>query len=151
MSGVNKAILIGNLGRDPESRQTQSGDTVVTLNLATSESWRDRATGERKERTEWHRVVIFNQALGKVATDWLRKGAKVYIAGQLRTRKWQDQSGTDRWTTEIVLGPFNSELVLLDKRDGAGPVQDYEGPGRGERPQPEPGTAGADLDDEIPF
>ncbi len=148
---VNKVILIGNLGRDPEVRSFPNGGKVVNLNIATSETWRDRNTGERKERTEWHRVAIFNEALGKVAEQYLRKGSKVYLEGQLETRKWQDQSGQDRYTTEIVLRPFRSELTLLDSRGEGGGGADYDqdrgdslgGESRG-------GPAGQ-LDDEIPF
>ena len=117
MAGVNKVIIVGNLGRDPEVRNFPNGGKVVNLRLATSETWRDKATGERKERTEWHSVAIFNENLGKVAKQYLRKGAKVYIEGQLQTRKWQDQSGADRYTTEIVLQRFRGELVMLSGRD----------------------------------
>jgi single-strand DNA-binding protein len=144
MTSLNKVQLIGNLGRDPESRSTQSGSTIVTLNLATSESWTDRNSGERREHTEWHRVVIFAEGLGEAAARHLRKGAKVYVEGSLRTRKWQDQSGQDRYTTEIALTPFNGKLVFLDKRERAN--------GDGEAPSsPPPANGAADLDDEIPF
>lgn len=115
---VNKVIIVGNLGRDPEVRTFPAGGKVVNLNIATSENWRDKATGERKERTEWHRVAIFNEALGKIAEQYLKKGSTVYIEGQLETRKWQDQSGADRFTTEIVLRQFRGELTLLGGRDG---------------------------------
>ncbi|MBO6901403.1 MAG: single-stranded DNA-binding protein [Rhizobiaceae bacterium] len=116
---INKVILVGNLGADPEIRRMNSGDPVVNLRIATSESWRDRQSGERREKTEWHNVVIFNDNLAKVAEQYLRKGSKVYIEGQLQTRKWQDQSGTDRYTTEIVLQKFRGELQMLDpKGDG---------------------------------
>ncbi len=115
---VNKVIIVGNLGRDPEVRSFPAGGKVVNLNIATSENWRDKATGERKERTEWHRVAIFNEALGKIAEQYLKKGSTVYIEGQLETRKWQDQSGADRFTTEIVLRQFRGELTLLGGRDG---------------------------------
>lgn len=116
---VNKVILVGNLGRDPETRNAQSGSKIVNLTVATSESWNDRASGERKERTEWHRVVIFNERLADVAERFLRKGRKVYLEGQLQTRKWTDQSGQERYTTEIVLDRFRGELTLLDNnRDG---------------------------------
>ena len=117
---VNKVILVGNLGRDPEVRSFPNGGRVVNLRIATSETWRDKQSGERKERTEWHSVAIFNEALGKIAEQYLRKGSKVYIEGQLETRKWQDQSGNDRYTTEIVLRPYRGELTLLDGRDGGG-------------------------------
>src|SRR5579884_243168 len=117
---VNKVILVGNLGRDPESKRLNSGDPVVNLNVATSESWRDKNSGERKEKTEWHRVVIYNENLCKVAEQYLKKGSKVYIEGQLQTRKWQDQSGQDRYSTEVVLQGFRGELTLLDRAGGAG-------------------------------
>ena len=115
---VNKVILIGNLGKDPEVRRLNSGDQVVSFSLATSETWRDKTSGERKERTEWHNVVIFNENLGKVAEQYCKKGSKVYIEGQLQTRKWQDQSGNDKYTTEVVLQRFRGELTLLDSRGG---------------------------------
>jgi single-strand DNA-binding protein len=115
---VNKVILIGNLGRDPEVRSFQNGGKVVNLRIATSENWRDKQTGERKERTEWHSVAIFNEALGKIAEQYLKKGSTVYIEGQLETRKWQDQSGQDKYTTEIVLRPYSGNLTLLGGRDG---------------------------------
>lgn len=117
---VNKVILIGNLGRDPEVRSFQNGGKVVNLRIATSETWRDRNSGERKERTEWHSVAIFNEALGKIAEQYLKKGSTVYIEGSLETRKWQDQSGQDKYTTEIVLRPYNGALTLLGGRDGGG-------------------------------
>ena len=117
---VNKVILIGNLGADPEIRRTQDGRPIANLRIATSESWRDKATGERKEKTEWHRVVIFNEGLCKIAEQYLKKGAKVYIEGQLQTRKWQDQSGQDKYSTEVVLQGFNSALTMLDGRSGGG-------------------------------
>ncbi|MCZ6741173.1 MAG: single-stranded DNA-binding protein, partial [Alphaproteobacteria bacterium] len=117
---VNKVILVGNLGRDPEVRSTQDGAKIVQLSLATSESWKDKATGERRERTEWHRVVIFNEHLAKIAEDYLRKGSKLYVEGQLQTRKWQDKEGLDRYTTEIVLGRFRGELTMLDSRSSEG-------------------------------
>ena len=117
---VNKVILVGNLGRDPEVRSTQDGAKIVQLSLATSESWKDRATGERRERTEWHRVVIFNERLADVAEQYLRKGSKLYVEGQLQTRKWQDKEGQDRYTTEIVLGKFRGELTMLDGRSSEG-------------------------------
>ena len=121
---VNKVILIGNLGKDPEVRRLNSGDQVVNFSVATSETWRDKTTGERKERTEWHNVVIFNENLGKVAEQYCKKGSKVYIEGQLQTRKWQDQSGADRYTTEVVLQRFRGELKLLDSRGGGGEGRD---------------------------
>ena len=117
---VNKVIIVGNLGRDPEVRSFQNGGKVVNLRIATSETWRDKASGERKEKTEWHSVAIFNEALGKIAEQYLKKGSTVYIEGQLETRKWQDQSGADRFTTEIVVKQFRGELTLLGGRDGGG-------------------------------
>lgn len=117
---VNKVIIVGNLGRDPEVRNFPNGGKVVNLRVATSETWRDKSSGERKERTEWHSVAIFNEALGKIAEQYLRKGSTVYLEGQLETRKWQDQSGADRYTTEIVLRQFRGELTLLGGRDGGG-------------------------------
>ncbi len=156
---VNKVILVGNLGADPEIRRTQDGRPIANLRVATSESWRDKATGERKEKTEWHRVVIFNEGLCRVAEQYLKKGSKVYIEGQLQTRKWQDQSGQDRYSTEVVLQGFNSQLTMLDGRPGGG--ESYEsggdfgasGPASGQRRQPAPAAGGrrSDLDDEIPF
>ncbi|WP_417769561.1 single-stranded DNA-binding protein [Stappia sp.] len=135
MSGsVNKVILVGNLGADPEVRRMQDGRPVVNLRVATSETWKDRNSGERKERTEWHRVVIFNEGLAKVAESYLRKGSKIYVEGQLQTRKWQDQSGQDRYSTEIVLQGFNSSLTMLDGRGeggGGGGGGGYDGPSGG--------------------
>jgi single-strand DNA-binding protein len=155
---VNKVILVGNLGRDPEVRQTQSGSPVVQLSVATSENWRDRQTGERRERTEWHRVVIFNENLAKVAEQYLRKGSKVYLEGALQTRKWQDQSGQDRYTTEIVLGRFRGELTMLDGRGdgggdggGYGGSGDFGGGGSSSGGGSSAPPAGDDFDDEIPF
>ncbi|MBU3077003.1 single-stranded DNA-binding protein [Sphingomonas quercus] len=117
---VNKVILIGNLGRDPESRSFSNGGKVVNLRIATSETWKDRNSGERREKTEWHSVAIFNEGLCRIAEQYLRKGSKVYIEGQLQTRKWQDQSGADRYSTEVVLQGFNANLTLLDGREGGG-------------------------------
>ena len=134
---VNKVILVGNLGRDPEVRHSQDGNPIVNLSIATSESWRDKATGERKEKTEWHRVVIFNEGLCKIAEQYLKKGAKVYIEGQLQTRKWQDQSGQDRYTTEVVLQKFRGELQMLDTRG--------QGGGVAERLRGEIGSGGGDV------
>jgi single-strand DNA-binding protein len=150
---VNKVILIGNLGRDPEVRRTQSGDKVVNLAIATSERWSDRQSGERRERTEWHRVVIFDQQIADVAERFLRKGAKVYVEGQLQTRKWQDQSGQERYTTEIVVQRFRGALTMLDSRGGEGGDygrrDDYGD--RGMSDDRSGGPAPADLDDDIPF
>src|SRR5580658_419016 len=133
MAGVNKVILVGNLGKDPEVRTTQDGTTIVNFTLATSENWNDRASGERKERTEWHRVVIFNENIGNVAEKYLRKGRKVYVEGSLQTRKWTDQSGQEKYTTEVVIGRFKGDLQLIDSRgDGEG---SGEGEGGGYQPR----------------
>jgi single-strand DNA-binding protein len=168
---VNKVILVGNLGRDPEVRSFQNGGKVVNLRIATSETWRDKATGERKERTEWHSVAIFNENIGKVAEQYLRKGSKVYVEGQLETRKWQDQSGADRYSTEVVLRPYTGSLTLLDGREGGGgggsggddrgggyPEErgygdERGGSGGGSAPRSGGGggSGRSDLDDEIPF
>ena len=166
---VNKVILVGNLGADPEIRRLNSGDAVVNLSVATSETWRDKNSGERRERTEWHRVVIFNENLAKVAENYLKKGAKVYIEGQLQTRKWQDQSGQDKYTTEIVLQRFRGDLQMLDSRGegegayggggGYGGGQQRVGGGGGggygnDRGGPAPSGGDdfvRDMDDEIPF
>lgn len=143
---VNKVILIGNLGKDPEVRKTQDGKSIVTFSVATSETWKDRNTGERREKTEWHRVVVFNEGLARVAEQYLRKGSKVYVEGQLQTRKWTDQSGQEKYTTEIVLQGFNSTLTMLDgRRDGGG---DFGG---GRESIPSSGGQSFELDDEIPF
>ncbi|MDW6021354.1 single-stranded DNA-binding protein [Mesorhizobium sp. BAC0120] len=163
---VNKVILIGNLGADPEIRRLNSGDPVVNLRVATTETWRDKNSGERKDRTEWHSVVIFNDNLAKVAEQYLKKGAKVYIEGQLQTRKWQDQNGQDRYTTEVVLQKFRGELQMLDTRGQGGDAQvGYSGGGRSsDFGQSGPNDRGGnnnrngggggfsrELDDEIPF
>lgn len=128
---VNKVILVGNLGRDPEVRTFQNGGKVCNLRIATSENWKDRNTGERRERTEWHSVAIFSEPLSRIAEQYLRKGSKVYIEGQLETRKWQDQSGQDRYSTEVVLRPYRSELTLLDGRDSGGGGGNFGGSGGG--------------------
>ncbi len=153
---VNKVILIGNLGRDPEVRFSQDGNKIVNMSVATSEVWNDRASGERRERTEWHRVVVFDTHIADVAEKYLKKGSKVYLEGQLQTRKWQGQDGQDRYTTEVVLGRFRSQLTMLDTRGGGG--GDYGGGdqgGGGSGAEPDyaaPGGGGADdLDDDIPF
>ena len=163
---VNKVILIGNLGRDPEIRRTQDGRPIANLRIATSESWRDKATGERREKTEWHTVVIFNEGLCRIAEQYLKKGAKVYIEGQLQTRKWQGQDGQDRYTTEVVLQGFNSVLTMLDSRGGgvaasSGPQEDEptsyaspsNGPGNGRRAGATENKGGFDtaINDDIPF
>jgi len=162
---VNKVILVGNLGADPEIRNLPSGGKVVNLSIATSENWKDKNTGERREKTEWHRVVIFSEGLARVAESYLKKGSKVYIEGQLQTRKWQDQSGADKYSTEVVLQGFNSNLTLLDGRgdgDSAGGgdsggfrgVRDNNngGGGGGRRPQSSaPAFEPGGMDDDIPF
>jgi single-strand DNA-binding protein len=157
---VNKVILVGNLGADPEIRRTQDGRPIAHLRLATSENWRDKATGERRERTEWHRVVIFSEGLAKIAEQYLKKGSKIYLEGSLQTRKWQDQSGQDRYSTEVVLQGFNSALTMLDRAGGGGGGDfsgeeggDFgaSGPSQSRKPAMA-GTGGrGDLDDEIPF
>jgi single-strand DNA-binding protein len=153
MSGsVNKVILIGNLGRDPETRHTQDGTAIVHLSLATSESWKDRTSGERKEKTEWHRIVIFNERVGEIAQKYLSKGSKVYLEGQLQTRKWTDQNGAEKYTTEIVLGRFRGELTMLDSRgEGGGGYGGGGGGGESGGPSGAPSGGGGELDDEIPF
>ena len=161
---VNKVILIGNLGKDPEIRRTQDGRPIANLSVATSESWRDKATGERKEKTEWHRVVIFNEGLCRIAEQYLKKGSKVYLEGSLQTRKWQDQSGQDKYSTEVVLQGFNSVMTMLDGARGGGGgnfVADDQGgdfgasapSGGGQRRVAAAGGGGGrrDMDDEIPF
>ena len=158
---VNKVILVGNLGADPEIRSLNSGDRVANLRVATSETWRDKSSGERKEKTEWHRVVIFNDNLVKVAESYLRKGSKVYLEGSLQTRKWQDQSGAEKFSTEVVLQKFRGELTMLDGRGGdaeQGEGGGYAGAGAGNFSSgPRAASSGpreefsADLDDEIPF
>ena len=168
MAGVNKVILVGNLGADPESRSFANGGEVVNIRVATSETWKDR-DGNRQEKTEWHTVAIFNENLGRVAKSYLKKGSKVYLEGQLQTRKWQDQSGNDRYSTEIVLQKFRGELVLLDAREGggggggggnfAGGGAEYGSGGGGSfagggaKPQsrPQPAAFDTDLDDDVPF
>ena len=165
---VNKVILVGNLGKDPEIRRTQDGRPIANLSVATSESWRDKATGERKEKTEWHRVVIFNEGLCKIAEQYLKKGAKVYLEGQLQTRKWTDQSGVEKYSTEVVLQNFNSTLTMLDGRtdgrsgsggsfgsDDAGGDFGASGPSSAPPRRVEAASAGGgrggDMDDDIPF
>jgi single-strand DNA-binding protein len=160
--GVNKVILVGNLGRDPEVRRLNSGDPVVSFSVATSESWRDKQSGERREKTEWHNVVIFNENLGKVAEQYLRKGSKVYIEGQLQTRQWEDQSGQKRSTTEVVLQRYRGELQLLDSRGGEGGERPARGAEFGNAGPMEKGGGqfggnrsgsrlSEEMDDEIPF
>jgi single-strand DNA-binding protein len=176
---VNKVILVGNLGKDPEVRNTQDGSKIVNLTLATSETWNDRASGERKEKTEWHRVVVFNDRVADVAERFLKKGAKIYVEGALQTRKWTDQQGQERYTTEVVIGRFNGQLTMLDTRSGggdsgygggapegtsvsggggyaprerapAGAARPSGGPARSSGPSWD-APKGGDLDDEIPF
>jgi single-strand DNA-binding protein len=172
MAGINKVILVGNLGKDPEVRRTQDGRAIANLSIATSETWRDKQTGERREKTEWHRVVIFNEGLSKVAEQYLKKGSKVYLEGSLQTRKWTDQAGVEKYSTEVVLQAFNGKLLMLDGRTGGGggdADDDYQQPetkqnsyaqahGRGQ-PADGPGRAqrrsgfadNRDMDDDIPF
>jgi single-strand DNA-binding protein len=162
---VNKVILVGKRGKDPEVRRMGSGEPVVNLSVATSESWKDKATGERKEKTEWHRVVIFNENIARVAEQYLKKGSKVYVEGQLQTRKWTDQSGQEKYSTEVVIQRFRGDLTLLDGRGGGGEYEEQPGQvsrggdfGRSSPMERRPATAGAgagsrrdDLDDDIPF
>ena len=157
---VNKVILVGNLGADPEVKSFQNGGKVCNIRIATSESWKDRMSGEKKERTEWHNVAIFSEGLAGVAERYLRKGSKVYVEGQLRTRKWQDRDGNDRYTTEVYVGRFRGELTLLDRREGgggnAGYADDYGAPAPSRAPssgQPPRSTPAFndDLDDDVPF
>ena len=151
---VNKVILVGNLGRDPETRQTQDGRPICNMSVATGETWKDRQTGERRERTEWHRVVIFDERLAEVAQNYLRKGSKVYLEGQLQTRKWTDQSGQERYTTEVVLQRFRGVLTMLDSRaEGGGGARDYGGGAPAGAPPAarDSGPSSTDLDDDIPF
>lgn len=152
---VNKVILIGNLGKDPEIRRAQDGRPIANLSVATSESWRDKNTGERKEKTEWHRVVIFNEGLCRIVEQYLKKGAKVYLEGQLQTRKWQDKDGHEKYTTEVVLQGFNSQLTMLDSRGGgaSADTSDFGSSGPAASRERTPAMAGTrgDMDDEIPF
>ena len=166
MAGVNKVILVGNLGKDPETRRMASGEPVVNLRIATSETWRDKQSGERREKTEWHSVVIFNENIAKIAEQYLRKGSKVYVEGQLQTREWTDKDNQKRYSTEVVLQRFRGELTLLDGRDGAGggrEIEDHGGGGYdrgvsaprastgGARPAGGGGGRSAPIDDDIPF
>ena len=154
---VNKVILVGNLGKDPEIRTLNSGERVANLSLATSEQWRDKATGERKEKTEWHRVVIFSEGLCKIVEQYLKKGSKIYLEGQLQTRKYTDKDGVEKYSTEVVLQNFNSTLTMLDTRGGGGGAADSDNDfgSQGATPARKPAMAGAgkrgDMDDEIPF
>ncbi len=162
VGSVNKVTLVGNLGRDPEVRYSQDGAAIVSLSLATSEHWKDRSTGERREKTEWHRVVVFNENLAKVIQNYLKKGSKVYIEGQLQTRKWTDQSGIEKYTTEVVLQRYRGELVILDGRDGGNKGDGYQqnsdgadvgSPSESFNHQGGSGISSeiANLDDDIPF
>ncbi len=166
---VNKVILIGNLGKDPEARSMNNGGEVVSFSIATSENWNDKASGEKREKTEWHNIVIFNENLGRVAKQYLRKGSSVYVEGQLQTRKWTDQSGADRYTTEVVLQRFRGELTLLGGRDGGGQSGGGQSGGYGNEDRgggnpfggssggaggggrSAPGAFDSDLDDDVPF
>lgn len=152
---VNKVILVGNLGRDPEIRTTQDGKEIANLTLATSESWKDRNTGERREKTEWHRVVVFNDGLIGVIKNYLHKGSKVYVEGSLQTRKWTDQSGVEKYSTEVVLQGFGSALTMLDNRNAGGGASQHNDSGYSQAAQPvaqqKQQRVAADLDDEIPF
>lgn len=159
---VNKVILVGNLGKDPEVRQTQDGKPIVNLSLATTESWRDKGTGERKDKTEWHRIVIFNENLAKVAEQYLKKGSSVYIEGQLQTRKWTDKDGIEKYSTEVVLQNFRGELTMLGSKPGGGDSSaasyggggdEFGSSGPMERPRAstKPASFNRDLDDEVPF
>ncbi len=155
---INKVILVGNLGADPEIRQTKDGRPIANLSIATSENWKDKNTGERREKTEWHRVVIFNEGLSRIAEQYLRKGSKVYLEGALQTRKWQDQNGQDKYTTEVVLQGFNSNLTMLDgRRDGQNSMSgssDYGASnqlGGGSQNESSGGGSSYELDDDIPF
>jgi len=155
MAGVNKVILVGNLGADPEARSLNNGGEVVNMRVATSESWKSK-DGERQERTEWHNVVIFNENLGRVAKSYLKKGSKVYLEGQIQTRKWTDQSGNDRYTTEVVLQRFRGELVLLDPAGGGGGRGAFndefdDAPASRGASRPQPAAFDSDLDDDVPF
>lgn len=156
---VNKVILVGNLGKDPEVRHTQDGKAIVNLTIATSENWRDKSTGERKEKTEWHRVVIFNEGIAKVAEQYLKKGSSVYIEGSLQTRKWTDKDNIEKYTTEIVLQNFNGTLTMLGSKPGGGSGDSYSGgddfgsssPMERPRTAAKPASFNRDLDDEVPF
>lgn len=155
---INKVILIGNLGNDPEIRTTQQGSKIANLSIATSDSWKDRNTGEKQERTQWHRVVIFSEQLAGLAEQYLKKGSKVYVEGQLETRKWQDQSGQDRYSTEVVLRPYRGELTFLDSRSGGGGYQQNDNFSAPQQSQASGGAAAApaaapmdQFEDEIPF
>jgi single-strand DNA-binding protein len=151
---LNKVMLIGNLGKDPEMRRTNAGKAIANFSIATSESWRDKESGERQEKTDWHNVVIFNENLAKIAEQYLKKGSKVYVEGQMKTRKWQDQEGKDRYTTEVVLSGFNGTLTLLDKAERAAPEEDSYGSRKASQGSNKPAPASSladDLDDDVPF
>ena len=157
MAGLNKVLLIGNVGKDPEIRQSADGKKIVNLSLATSETWKDKTSGERQEKTEWHRVVIFNQSLADIAEKYVKKGSKVYLSGKLKTRKWTDNSGVERYTTEIVLGAYDGEILLLDSKDNGSSypppatADDYDDRTTGFTPADYQRAKDGDLNDEIPF
>ncbi len=157
MAGVNKVILVGNLGKDPVVRATNDGSKIVSFSLATSETWRDKASGERKEKTEWHNIVIFNENVGKIAEQYLRKGSKVFVEGQMQTRKWTDKDNQEKYTTEVVIGRFKGELTLLDSRgesggsSGGGDYGSSAGSGGRGASSGAPVSRDADFDDDIPF
>lgn len=153
MTGLNKVQLIGNLGRDPEVRRSGAGNPIVNFSVATSETWKDKQTGERKEKTEWHNVVVFNEALAKVVEQYVKKGSKIYIEGKMRTRKWQDKDGADKYTTEVVLENFNGTIVLLDSKDSGNrpPPADQSSYGETRQSSAQPRSLQSDIDDDIPF
>lgn len=148
MAGVNKVIIIGNVGKDPEIRQMQDGFKIANFSIATSEAWKDKITGERKERTEWHRIAVMNERLSEIVEKYVRKGSKLYVEGQLQTRKWTDQSGMERYTTEVVINRFKGEITMLDSRNGAG---DFDSPSHSQSQQSFEPEMPASIDDEMPF
>ena len=148
MAGVNKVIIIGNVGKDPEIRQMQDGFKIANFSVATSESWKDKVSGERKERTEWHRIAVMNERLSEIVEKYVRKGSKLYIEGQLQTRKWTDQSGMERYTTEVVIGRFKGEITMLDNRNAGG---DFESTSHNQSQQSFEPEMPASIDDEMPF
>ncbi len=148
---VNKVILVGNLGRDPEVRSMQDGSKIVQLSLATSETWKDRTTGERKDKTEWHRIVVFNDKLAEICEKYLNKGSRIYVEGQLQTRKWTDQQGQEKYTTEIIVPRFRGELTILDSRNNGSSISDIPSADYDSSPSQSSTLSSSDLDDEIPF
>ena len=148
MAGVNKVIIIGNVGKDPEIRQMQDGFKIANFSIATSESWKDKNTGERKEKTEWHRIAVMNERLSEIVEKYVRKGSKLYIEGQLQTRKWTDQSGMDRYTTEVVIGRYKGEITMLDSRNSTG---GFDGASQSQPQQSSEPAMPASIDDEMPF